>query len=126
MGGFFAQAVGQMARRRDGTRTYRSGDPIHIVVTQDFEEDANRFFSYCRERGYNPSQVIRQAMKDWLEREEKGAVTLTADGENNNGNGSEVDELDRKLMTLIKDRRPTMTPRRGMSLKTVKELLEGS
>ena len=59
-----------MPRSRNGPKNYKPGDPIHIVVTQEFVEDANRFFTYCRDRGYNPSQVIRQAMVDWLEREE--------------------------------------------------------
>jgi hypothetical protein len=116
-----------MARRREGNKTYKSGDPIHIVVTQDFVDDANRFFSYCRDRGYNPSQVIRQAMADWLVKEENG-VEPNMSRTNGNGNGSDsssVDELDEKLMTLITEK-PVRKTRKGISLRTVKEILEGS
>lgn len=114
-----------MARRREGNKTYKSGDPIHIVVTQDFVEDANRFFSYCRDRGYNPSQVIRQAMADWLVKEENG-MEPTMPRPNGNGNdSSQESDLDEKLMTLITEK-PMRKTRKGISLRTVKEILEGS
>lgn len=115
-----------MARRREGNKTYKSGDPIHIVVTQDFVEDANRFFSYCRDRGYNPSQVIRQAMTDWLSREESGSDSMKVKPNGNSGgnNGSSSDDLDDKLLTLFQEK-PNRRTRKGISLKTVKEILEG-
>jgi hypothetical protein len=113
-----------MARRRDGNKSYKSGDPIHIVVTQDFVSDANRFFNYCREKGYNPSQVIRQAMVDWLEREENDMESYQARARNN-GNGNSTTDLDEKLISLLQDR-PGRQPKKGMSLKTVKEILEGA
>jgi hypothetical protein len=113
-----------MARRRDGNKNYKSGDPIHIVVTQDFVADANRFFNYCREKGYNPSQVIRQAMVDWLEREENDMESYQS-RVRENGNGNSTNDLDEKLISLLQDR-PGRQPKRGMSLKTVKEILEGA
>ncbi len=114
-----------MARRREGNKTYKSGDPIHIVVTQDFVDDANRFFSYCRDRGYNPSQVIRQAMADWLVKEENG-IEPTLPRTNGNSNDPSPDsDLDEKLMTLITEK-PMRKTRKGISLRTVKEILEGS
>jgi Arc/MetJ-type ribon-helix-helix transcriptional regulator len=107
-----------MPRSRNGPKNYSPGDPIHIVVTQEFVDDANRFFTYCRERGYNPSQVIRQAMVDWLEREEtKDAAVPTALSEANIPNG----EFDDKIMDLVKERKKTRTK---MSLRSVKEILE--
>jgi hypothetical protein len=116
-----------MARRRDGNKTYKSGDPIHIVVTQDFVEDANRFFCYCRDRGYNPSQVIRQAMSDWLGREEGGQenVMLRSKNGNNGNNGPPTNDLDEKLIDLLQEK-PVHRSKKGMSLRTVKEILEGN
>ncbi|MGA1848653.1 MAG: hypothetical protein ACMUHB_04855 [Thermoplasmatota archaeon] len=103
-----------MPRSRNGYKSYRPGDPIHIVVTQDFVEDANRFFSYCREKGFNPSQIIRQAMVDWLDREENKALAVPEQ--------SLIEtDFDDKIMDLVKDRKKTRT---RMSLRTVKELLE--
>lgn len=109
-----------MPRSRNGPKNYRPGDPIHIVVTQEFVEDANRFFTYCRDRGYNPSQVIRQAMVDWLEKEEnKSSAPPPAPSDNAILNG----EFDDKIMDLVKERKKTRTK---MSLRTVKEILEKS
>ena len=103
-----------MPRSKNGHRSYRPGDPIHIVVTQEFVDDANRFFSYCRDRGYNPSQIIRQAMIDWLEKEE----SATPPPAEQRPSSSEFDE---KIMDLVKDRKRTRTK---MSLRSVKEILD--
>ena len=105
-----------MPRGKEGYKSYRSGDPIHIVITQDFEEDANRFFTFCREKGYNPSQVIRQAISDWMKRQGTDKAPMASDGQ-----PGQVDPGD-KLMDFIaeRDRRKA----RGMSLQSVKELLE--
>ena len=104
-----------MPRSRNGYKNYRPGDPIHIVVTQDFVDDANKFFTYCRDKGFNPSQIIRQAMVDWLLREENKLPPLKE------GSGMMEDSFDDKIMDLVKDRRRTRT---RMSLKSVKEILE--
>lgn len=103
-----------MPRSRDGYRSYRSGDPIHIVVTQEFVDDANRFFAYCRDKGYNPSQIIRQAMMDWLQREESG-------GQQTFDPNTPTSEFDEKIMELVKERKRT---RNKLSLRSVKEILE--
>ena len=47
-------------------RRYRKGDQIHISVTKDFAETATEFFRFCREHRYNPSEVMRGAINDWL------------------------------------------------------------
>ncbi|MGA1792969.1 MAG: hypothetical protein ACMUHM_03370 [Thermoplasmatota archaeon] len=103
-----------MPRSKNGHRSYRPGDPIHIVVTQEFVDDANRFFAYCREKGYNPSQIIRQAMIDWLQREESGGLQIA-------DTGIPPSEFDEKIMELVKDRKRTRTK---MSLRSVKEILD--
>lgn len=58
-----------MPRSKEGYKLYKAGDPIHIVVTQDFADVANEFFSYCKEKGYNPSEIIRQAILEWYRRD---------------------------------------------------------
>jgi hypothetical protein len=58
-----------MPRSKEGYKVYKAGDPIHIVVTQEFADVANEFFTYCKEKGYNPSEVIRQAIVEWYRRE---------------------------------------------------------
>lgn len=59
----------KMPRSKEGYKLYKAGDPIHIVVTQDFADVANEFFTYCKEKGYNPSEIIRQAIVEWYRRE---------------------------------------------------------
>lgn len=104
-----------MARSKDGYKNYQAGDPIHIVVTQDFVDDANRFFQYCRERGYNPSQIIRQAMVDWMENQERPRTPAAPVQQ-------EATDLDDKLMEMVKE---GGTSRKKMSLRTVREILDG-
>ncbi len=106
-----------MARKGDGYKSYKAGDPIHIVVTQDFVDDANRFYTYCRFKGFNPSEIIRQAMVDWMTNQSNADKTKRFENE-----APEI-SLDDKLMELIKDKK--VRPGR-MSLRTVKELLESS
>ena len=103
-----------MARKKDGYKEYGPGDPIHIVVTQDFVDTANDFFSYCKDHGYNPSQIIRQAVSDWLEKQQS---TNTIEG---NAEGSD-NPLDLKLMRMVEQKKGS---KRKISLKTAKEILE--
>ncbi len=56
---------------RKSSKTYRSGDQIHIAVTQNFERTATDFFDFCNENHYNPSEVIRSCMEQWLQRQIK-------------------------------------------------------
>ncbi|MCU0798483.1 MAG: hypothetical protein MUC62_02280 [Candidatus Thermoplasmatota archaeon] len=53
------------------TKVYRPGDQIHIAVTQNFERTATEFFDFCNTNHYNPSEVIRSCMEQWLERQQK-------------------------------------------------------
>ena len=52
-------------------KRYRNGDQIHISVTKDFAETATEFFRFCREHRYNPSEVMRGAIFDWLEKQKE-------------------------------------------------------
>jgi len=103
-----------VARKKDGYKEYGPGDPIHIVVTQDFVDTANDFFSYCRENGYNPSQIIRQAISDWLDRQ------VNANNFEEAAEGSE-NPLDIKLMRIMEQKRGR---KKRISLKTAREILE--
>jgi hypothetical protein len=47
-------------------KRYKNGDQIHISVTKDFAQTATEFFKFCRENRYNPSEVMRGAIADWL------------------------------------------------------------
>jgi len=52
-------------------KVYRPGDQIHIAVTQSFEDTATDFFRFCNDNHYNPSEVIRSCMEQWLERQRR-------------------------------------------------------
>jgi predicted transcriptional regulator YheO len=52
-------------------KVYSAGDQIHIAVTQNFEEVATEFFQFCNENHYNPSEVIRSSMEQWLKRQKR-------------------------------------------------------
>lgn len=56
---------------RRSTKVYRSGDQIHIAVTQNFEDTATEFFSFCKDNHYNPSEVIRSCMEQWLDKQKR-------------------------------------------------------
>jgi len=101
-----------MPRSKDGYKVYRPGDPIHFVVTQDFVEVANDFFTYCKERGYNPSEIIRQAIGEWYGREVSAQKAEAPKDELS---------LDDKLMHLIAKKGPTQE---RTSLRSAKDLLD--
>ena len=52
-------------------KRYKNGDQIHISVTKDFAETATDFFKFCREHRFNPSEVMRGAIADWLEKQKE-------------------------------------------------------
>ncbi|UCF08339.1 MAG: hypothetical protein JSW28_01220 [Thermoplasmata archaeon] len=52
-------------------KRYRKGDQIHISVTKDFADTATEFFRFCREHRYNPSEVMRGAVADWLAKQKE-------------------------------------------------------
>ncbi|MFO8051100.1 MAG: hypothetical protein R6V01_05305 [Thermoplasmatota archaeon] len=53
------------------TKVYKSGDQIHIAVTQNFEDCATEFFRFCKDNHYNPSEVIRSCMEQWLDKQKR-------------------------------------------------------
>ena len=55
---------------------YKSGDQIHIAVTQNFEDVATEFFLFCKENHYNPSEVIRSCMESWLAKQKRLKVMM--------------------------------------------------
>jgi hypothetical protein len=57
--------------RKGDYKHYRKGDQIHISVTKDFAEIATQFFKYCREHHFNPSDVMRGAINDWLSKQKE-------------------------------------------------------
>ncbi len=57
--------------RQIKSKRYKSGDQIHISVTKDFTETATEFFKFCREQRFNPSEVMRGAIADWLEKQKE-------------------------------------------------------
>ena len=61
------------------TKVYRSGDQIHIAVTRNFEDTATEFFRFCKDNHYNPSEVIRSCMEQWLKRQQRIREMLDGD-----------------------------------------------
>lgn len=57
--------------RQTKHKHYRNGDQIHISVTKDFADTATEFFKFCRENRFNPSEVMRGAIADWLEKQKE-------------------------------------------------------
>jgi hypothetical protein len=58
--------MGRRPKTMDEDKPYKSGDQIHITVTQDFAETATDFFRFCKRNHYSPSDVIRGGMVTWL------------------------------------------------------------
>jgi hypothetical protein len=52
-------------------KRYRKGDQIHISVTKDYADTATEFFRFCRAHRFNPSEVMRGAISDWLEKQKE-------------------------------------------------------
>ena len=71
------------------TKVYRSGDQIHIAVTRNFEDTATDFFRFCKNNHYNPSEVIRSCMEDWLKRHQRIKEMLEGDLEMSSKMGME-------------------------------------
>ncbi len=49
----------------------KPGDHIHILVTKDFVDTATEFFRICSEEHYNPSEIIRSTMAEWVNRQKE-------------------------------------------------------
>jgi len=52
-------------------RRFRGGEHIHIGVTQDFTETATEFFAFCKTYHFNPAEVVRNTIQDWLDTQKK-------------------------------------------------------
>jgi hypothetical protein len=40
-------------------------------VTKDFADTATEFFKICKDEHYNPSEIIRSAMAEWVDRQKE-------------------------------------------------------
>ena len=78
--------------RRKRTKKYRSGDQIHIAVTQNFEDVATDFFQFCNENHYNPSEVIRSTMEQWLSRQKRMKELMEENIERDSRSSSEKEK----------------------------------
>ena len=56
-------------KKKGKYKKYRPGDHIHILVTKDFADTATEFFGICKDEHFNPSEVIRSVMAEWVSRQ---------------------------------------------------------
>lgn len=56
----------KLVKKKGRYKKYKPGDHIHILVTKDFADMATEFFRTCKDEHFNPSEVIRSAMADWV------------------------------------------------------------
>ena len=59
--------MGRRPKILDPLKSYKSGDQIHITITQDFVETATEFFRLCTKYHYSPSDVIRGNIAEWVD-----------------------------------------------------------
>jgi hypothetical protein len=88
------------ALKRKKAKVYRSGDQIHIAVTQNFEDVATEFFQFCNENHYNPSEVIRSSMEHWLRRQKRIRDLME---ENIDMDAKSSMEREKRLMRRLKE-----------------------
>ena len=60
-----------MAKKEGKYKNCKPGDHIHILVTKDFTDTATEFFRICKDEHFNPSEIIRSAIADWVSRQEE-------------------------------------------------------
>ena len=60
-----------MVKKEDKYKNCKPGDHIHILVTRDFADTATQFFKICKDEHFNPSEIIRSAIADWVSRQEE-------------------------------------------------------
>ena len=60
-----------MPKKRSKYKKCKPGDHIHILVTKDFAETATEFFRVCKEEHFNPSEIIRSAIAEWVSRQQE-------------------------------------------------------
>jgi ABC-type proline/glycine betaine transport system substrate-binding protein len=63
--------VTYLPKKRGKYKKCRPGDHIHILVTKDFADTATEFFRICKDENFNPSEVIRSAMAEWVNRQQE-------------------------------------------------------
>jgi cyclophilin family peptidyl-prolyl cis-trans isomerase len=85
---------------RRATKTYRSGDQIHIAVTQNFEETATEFFQFCKDNHYNPSEVIRSCMEQWLQKQQRIKEMMEGNLERD---AKEAMEREKRILERLKE-----------------------
>lgn len=87
-----------MGRRT--SKVYRSGDQIHIAVTQNFEQTATEFFNFCNSNHYNPSEVIRSCMEQWLQKQIRIKEMMEGSLERDS---KEAEERERRILERLKE-----------------------
>lgn len=71
--------------KKEKYKTCRPGDHIHILVTRDFTDTATQFFRICKDEHFNPSEIIRSAIADWVStQKEKKRVLSERNIDNSN------------------------------------------
>ncbi|HHD15577.1 MAG TPA: hypothetical protein ENK47_02595 [Euryarchaeota archaeon] len=85
---------------RRATKVYKSGDQIHIAVTQNFEETATEFFKFCKDNHYNPSEVIRSCMEQWLDKQVRIKEIMEGNVERD---AKEAMERERRILARLKE-----------------------
>jgi ABC-type proline/glycine betaine transport system substrate-binding protein len=60
-----------VVKKGDKYKNYKPGDHIHILVTKDFAETATEFFMICKDEHFNPSEIIRSSMAEWVTRQKE-------------------------------------------------------
>ncbi len=85
---------------RRATKIYKSGDQIHIAVTQNFEDVATDFFQFCKDNHYNPSEVIRSSMEQWLQKQQRIKEMMEGNLERD---AKEAVERERRILERLKE-----------------------
>jgi hypothetical protein len=60
-----------MPKNKKDYKKCKPGDHIHILVTKNFTDVATEFFMICKDEHYNPSEVIRSSIADWVEKQKE-------------------------------------------------------
>ena len=60
-----------MPKNKKDYKKCKPGDHIHILVTKNFTDTATEFFKICKDEHYNPSEVIRSSIADWVEKQKE-------------------------------------------------------
>jgi hypothetical protein len=66
---FYISLGERVPKRRGKRKICKPGDHIHILVTKDFADTATDFFRICKDEHYNPSELIRSLISDWVIRQ---------------------------------------------------------